>query len=327
MDALNPTSTLQVSHPGPPFRRERQFGADPQSLESIPGWEIRCLQITRGDLAGHSVDVHLPSIQLLFEEYRNVATHQFGCGPAGTVSIGVALSMQGDGLLNGTRWSDGLSAFDARRAIDSIVPPTCLISVVVDRLLLGDHLWHTEQVDIEHWLSARPALANDALVAAQLAQSLHLLGSAGATRGPAAVRRLQQSVLELLGPVVADRLCTERSVRSEAPSLAVVRRARDYLSARQDDPPSIGQLCKALGVSRRWLQLSFNEVLRVSPLAYLRMMRLGGARRMLARGGSIQVKDAVEAFGFWHLSRFSHDYKCLFGELPSQTVRRARQRA
>ena len=84
----------------------------------------------------------------------------------------------------------------------------------------------------------------------------------------------------------------------------------------------------SLGVSRRWLQLSFNEVLRVGPLAYLRAMRLGGARRMLANGtAGMQVKDAVEAFGFWHLSRFSHDYRCLFGELPSETLRRAKQRA
>ena len=84
----------------------------------------------------------------------------------------------------------------------------------------------------------------------------------------------------------------------------------------------------ALGVSRRWLQLSFNAVLQMSPLAYLRAVRLGCARRMLASGtAGVQVKNAVEAFGFWHLSRFSHDYRHLFGELPSETLRRARERA
>jgi AraC family ethanolamine operon transcriptional activator len=35
------------------------------------------------------------------------------------------------------------------------------------------------------------------------------------------------------------------------------------------------------------------------------------------------VKDAVEAYGFWHLSRFSRDYKTMFGELPSETLRRS----
>lgn len=339
MDALTPAidfparfeGAIQMRHHGASLRRERQFAADPDSLESIPGWDIRCLQITCGELEGHSIDLHLPSIQLLFEEYRNVTTNQFGCAPAGTISFGVALSMQGDGLLNGIRWSDGLSAFDTRGELDSIVMPTRLISVVVDRRLLSEYLWHTEHVDIEHWLSDGPAVANDVSLATGLSGRLRLLVESSdafsdATAAPAIGYRMQQSVMELLSPNIVDRLYAARPTRSEAAHFDVVRRAREHLKDHQHDPPSIGQLCMALGVSRRWLQLSFNEVLQTSPLAYLRTMRLGGARRMLASGSpGTQVKDAVEAFGFWHLSRFSHDYRSLFGELPSETLRRASQ--
>jgi AraC family transcriptional regulator, ethanolamine operon transcriptional activator len=317
----------------PLVRREREFSADLGAMESIPGWRIQCLQVSRGELAGHSVDLHLPSIQLLFEEYRNVATNHFGCGPEGTISFGVARSMQGAGMLNGIRWSDGFSAFDTRRELDSIVMPTQLISIVVDRRLLSEYLWHTEHADIEHWLSDGPAVANDASLAASLSQRLRLLVEctddySHAMKAPAMRYRLQQSVMELLGSNIIDRLYAARSDRSETAHFDVVRRARDHLRAHRDDPPSIGQLCLALGVSRRWLQLSFNEVLQISPHAYLRAMRLGGARRLLAKGtAGVQVKDAVEAFGFWHLSRFSHDYRGLFGELPSETLRRARLRA
>lgn len=317
----------------PLVRREREFSADFAAMESIPGWHIQCLQVSRGALAGHSVDLHLPAIQLLFEDYRNVATNHFGCGPEGTITFGVARAMQGVGMLNGIPWRDGFSAFDTRREIDSIVMPTQLISIVVDRCLLGEYLWHTEHADIERWLSDRPAVANDASLAASLSQRLHLLLDRADARSDAANAQalrhhLQQGVMELLGPSIVDHLYAARSDRSEAPHIDVVRRARDYLREHQDDPPSIGQLCLALGVSRRWLQWSFNEVLQISPHAYLRAMRLGGARRMLAMGSpGVQVKDAVEAFGFWHLSRFSHDYRSLFGELPSETLRRARLRA
>jgi AraC family ethanolamine operon transcriptional activator len=56
-------------------------------------------------------------------------------------------------------------------------------------------------------------------------------------------------------------------------------------------------------------------------------MRLNGARRMLLRAGPrTKVSDAVEAYGFWHLSRFSRDYRRHFAELPSQTLRRAQAR-
>lgn len=311
-----------------PSRLERDFSADLGSLQTIPGWDIQYVQISRGTLAGSSVDLHLPGVQLLFEEYRNVVTNQFGCGPAGTISIGVATSMQGEGLLNGMRWSDGLSAFDSRRELDSIVMPTGLISIVVDRCMRGEYLWDTEHADIEHWLAAGPAVTNDASLAAHLSQQLRLMldgsdGSLDPADAPAVAHRLQQSVLELLGPMLVDHLHAERSSGTEAPYVDVVRRARDLLSARQDEPPSIGQLCKSLGVSRRWLQLSFNEVLQITPLAYLRAMRLDGARRMLACGSAgTRVKDAVEAYGFWHLSRFSRDYQQMFGELPSETLRR-----
>lgn len=320
----------EIGHP--PVRREREFCADVGSLEGIPGWDIHCLQVSRGNLAGRSVDLHLPAVQLLFEEYRNVATNQFGCGPAGTVIFGIAASMQREGLLNGSRWSDGLSAFDTRHELDSIVWPTRLISVVIDRRLLAEYLWHTEHADIEHRLSNGPAVANDGPLAASLSQCLGELADACEATGdaigaPALASRLQQSVLELLCPRIVDRLNVPGSTRSEGAFVDVVRRAREHVSTRQDDPASIGELCRALGVSRRWLQLSFNAVVQMSPLAYLRAMRLGGARRLLASGrAGVQVKDAVEAFGFWHLSRFSHDYRGLFGELPSETLRRARER-
>ena len=272
-------------------------------------------------------------MQLLYEEYRNVVTSQFGCGPPGSIILGIAVSMQGEGLLNGTRWSDGLSAFDTRRELDSIVWPTRLISVVVDRRLLAEYLWHTEHADIEHWLSNGPVVANDRPLAVALSERLGALASSCAVLGdvigtPAVAYRLRHSVLELLCPLVVDQLRVKSSARHEDSHVDVVRRAREHVSACQDDPPSIGELCMALGVSRRWLQLSFNAVLQMSPLAYLRTMRLGCARRMLASGtAGVQVKDAVEAFGFWHLSRFSRDYRQLFGELPSETLRRARERA
>ena len=168
----------------PSVRRERDFSEDPSSLEGIPGWDIHCLQISRGALAGRSVDLHLPAVQLLFEEYRNVVTNQFGCGPPGTISIGIAMSMQGEGLLNGVRWSDGLSAFDTRHELDSIVWPTGLISVVIDRRFLAEYLWHTEHADIEHWLSDGPAIANDGPLAAHLSERLGRLADSCEDKPP-----------------------------------------------------------------------------------------------------------------------------------------------
>ncbi|MBR0682029.1 helix-turn-helix domain-containing protein [Roseomonas eburnea] len=47
------------------------------------------------------------------------------------------------------------------------------------------------------------------------------------------------------------------------------------------------------------------------------------ARRCARPPGPRQVKAAALSFSFWHLGRFSRDYRRLFGELPSATVARA----
>lgn len=307
----------------------RRFSDDEAAVQRIPGWNIQCLQLTSGMLAGQAVDLHLPSIQVLFEEYRNVSTSHSGSAPSGAVIFGVATGMKGHGILNGLPWGNGISAFDARHELDSVVPPGELISLVVDRHALDDYVWHTEHVDIEHWLSPGPVVLDDASLAQLLAAHLLAMmtacqGEAVAAGKPAVWQRLAHDVLGTLGPLVAQRLCRRGVTKREQSHVQVVRRAREYVRAHADEPPQIVDLCQALGVSRRWLQWSFNEVMGIGPLAYLRILRLNSARRMLlAATPATKVRDAVEAYGFWHLSRFSHDYRHHFGELPSQTLQRA----
>ena len=46
-------------------------------------------------------------------------------------------------------------------------------------------------------------------------------------------------------------------------------------------------------------------------------------RRDLRQGSAsdTRVGDVAAKWGFWHLGRFAGDYKAMFGELPSETVR------
>lgn len=104
----------------------------------------------------------------------------------------------------------------------------------------------------------------------------------------------------------------------------VVREARHYMSEHAEEPINVPDLCEAIHVSRRTLQYSFQDVLQMSPVTYLRALRLNGVRRDLRRGGDEAVADRAARWGFWHLSRFAADYRHMFGELPSDTLRRAR---
>jgi len=97
-------------------------------------------------------------------------------------------------------------------------------------------------------------------------------------------------------------------------------------TAHPDQPPSILELCNRVGASRRKLQYCFQETLGINPVAYLRTLRLNAAHRALRRGAGESVQDVAARWGFCHLSRFARDYRRLFGQLPSTTLKTATQK-
>lgn len=99
----------------------------------------------------------------------------------------------------------------------------------------------------------------------------------------------------------------------------LVQRACALANENWDQMPTVAQLCLELDVSRRTLQFAFQQVLNVSPLTYIRAVRLSRARRILKQVSS--VTEAATACGFWHFGHFSQDYQTMFGERPSDTLR------
>jgi AraC-like DNA-binding protein len=116
-----------------------------------------------------------------------------------------------------------------------------------------------------------------------------------------------------------------RGTMSHVNAYCAVRTAREFIDSIPNDPLTVLDLCRALGVSRRTLQRSFAEIHGIAPLAYLRYVRLNRARRDLLQACDAwtSVANVATHWGFWHLGRFSLDYRRLFGELPSDTLRRA----
>ena len=103
--------------------------------------------------------------------------------------------------------------------------------------------------------------------------------------------------------------------------LRAFRRAREHMHAHLHEPMTLTDLCRAVGASRRSLTQAFGENLGVSPMAYLKLLRLNRARCQLRRcPRDARVADVANAIGFWHLGQFATDYRRLFGELPSATL-------
>lgn len=105
----------------------------------------------------------------------------------------------------------------------------------------------------------------------------------------------------------------------------VVDQVKQYVNEHQDAPLTMTELCELTNVSRRTLQYSFDSILGISPLQYLRVTRLNRVRRALRQASPGQtIADIASYWGFWHLSQFAKDYRELFGESPSDTRYTAR---
>jgi AraC family ethanolamine operon transcriptional activator len=104
-------------------------------------------------------------------------------------------------------------------------------------------------------------------------------------------------------------------------TMQIFRRARDYIHGGLADGISIVALCAAVGVSRRALELVFRSVLGTGPGHYVRTLQLNQVRRDLLSNpdGETSIGAIAARRGIWHWSRFSRDYRLMFGELPSQT--------
>lgn len=103
-----------------------------------------------------------------------------------------------------------------------------------------------------------------------------------------------------------------------------VRRVQEYLRAHAHEPMQATRLAEVAGCSLRGLYAGFQEFCGMSPMQYLRELRLDGVRADLLVGGTaVSVSGVALRWGFGHLGRFSAEYKARFGEHPSETLRRA----
>jgi AraC family ethanolamine operon transcriptional activator len=72
------------------------------------------------------------------------------------------------------------------------------------------------------------------------------------------------------------------------------------------------------------LEYAFRERYAMTPQAYIKTIRLNNARKQLLKAMPCtnQVTRIAEQNGFSHMGQFSIDYKKLFLECPSNTLKK-----
>ena len=95
----------------------------------------------------------------------------------------------------------------------------------------------------------------------------------------------------------------------------------DYLQVYAHELPNMQTLCTIANLSERTLQYVFLEYLGLTPVEYMRVVRLNHVNSDLKLAtGKTKITDIALKWGFIELGRFARDYKSLFLELPSKTL-------
>lgn len=105
----------------------------------------------------------------------------------------------------------------------------------------------------------------------------------------------------------------------------IIRRAMAEIE-RLPTMPTAAELARRVEVTDRTLLRAFQETYGMPPKKYLLLRELHEIRRALRTGAlaDATVTDVLVRHGIWEFGRFAARYLRHFGELPSETLRRAR---
>ncbi|MGO4523904.1 AraC family transcriptional regulator [Microvirga sp. 2MCAF35] len=101
-----------------------------------------------------------------------------------------------------------------------------------------------------------------------------------------------------------------------------VKRAEAYIEAHFAEPLSLADIAAQAGVSARSLQGGFQSFRHMTPMMFLRSVRLHRAHEALraADPALMTVTQVALACGFRHVGEFGTAYRRVFGITPSQTL-------
>jgi AraC family ethanolamine operon transcriptional activator len=297
------------------------------------GWDQVYAQLAPGRFWGRVDEVDLDGLQLV-RESANQPLVETGSAWTGAQIVAVPLAPGPGTRFCGARLEpDAIATLPGAADFEYRSPATQDLAVVgVDAQALVDHAVAVDGVAAPALDLARRLvrIGGDEMAGLRrfLIDALNAaVESDGAVLESEPARRsLRDALLSALVDCLRTRpeSCDPGAAFSARCRKDVVARARAHLLAHLDEPLTVADLCRVLRVSRRTLQNCFNEVLGLSPVAYLRAIRLNGARRDLKAADPLacQIQDVAAKWGFWHMGRFAAYYRQMFGEPPSATLQR-----
>lgn len=291
-----------------------------EQAAALAGWNQSYLQLSGGGFRGAIQRVDLGPVRL-FMEGLGSTVYQNGQLQSGVLALGVPLRCNGNSVFcgapsdrNALHVFSGHSGFEFRTGSDHV-----MMGLELDPVL-ANTLYPWGQGALAHDAAGLRTTEPQTLEGLRQVM-LTLFETARTAPAMFSLPALRAGMVDtLVEKVTALNLAACATDTPHDVHWQLVQNTRSLVQGQLQQALTVGELCLRLGVSRRTLQNAFQRILGISPLAYLRAIRLGAVRQALKTASS--VTEAATDMGFWHFGHFAKDYQAMFGELPSQTHKR-----
>jgi AraC family ethanolamine operon transcriptional activator len=314
----------RISHPDGLFC-ERDFDDLDRQAAELSGYDQSYRQMSKGRFSGRFSSLALPGHGGVHIERVNQVIEQTAAVPRGQIAALFLLSGQALCRLGSVDFAMGDIALFAegseiqfRNALDTVV---CVVSLSVDRLA-GRWPGIEQRLHPGSSLMVRPGPSSNEGIAVTAAQAIEAARHRDNRIAAHAIDRLGPCLEEEVQVLLSRELPIQKDLGTAPPHRRVFAQAMRIVDANLDRDLPVSRLASDVGVSRRALEYAFHEAVGLGPAHYIQRRRLNAVREALSGQGPVTIGDVTARFRIWHLSRFASQYRDLFGELPSETLRR-----
>lgn len=291
-------------------------------------WNQSYCQISSGRFVGSLRSIQADGLRL-FIERMNRAVLQKGDVGSDRIGVGVPLRLDGRAVLCGEAANlDDLHVFSGESGFEYLSPQG-LVFIGLEFKHHPTLLSNSEDLLIEELRcmlqqGRRVISVNKARTRYVRSAFMSLFEKVAADpsllSNPHSRSALKRSALAIVLELLAHpEESTESRATTRVGNWQLASRTRALIEDSPDCPMSVVELALRLGVSRRTVQYACQDALGIKPVSYLRAIRLSGARKEMRHARS--VSEAATRWGFWHFGRFAREYRAMFGELPSETLK------
>ncbi len=313
-----------VLHATTAFRTVLAHDAD-ELARHLTGWEQSYDQLSTGHFRGALDELHLPHMQVFHENISHSVRQSCRIRP-GELWFGFQNHPAYSRINGRPAGPEGVMIHSGNTEFELLTPAGHdIYGIVASRELLAKAALRSGYTIDWSELESAEVLQVGTLERAHCVHTLAALLSLQQQASGSIDWLLhgQSTVLAALLSMLAKSVPEPAVTASFQRRQAVVAKVRRHLLAHHDHTLSVEHLCEQVHVSRRTLQYCFEDVLGISPMQYLRRMRLNGVRRQLLDPvAPLQsIGELAAGWGFGSFSQFSSDYRKLFGASASASVK------